>query len=366
MKRIGIDARLIKQTGVGVYTYNLLTHLDTLVKDIEIYVFLRDKDMDAIDFENKLFKKVSANYHWHSFNEQVGFLRLLHSYNLDLMHFTYFSYPTLYNRDFIITIHDLIPLLFSTGRASTKNPLSYLVKRIGYKHTILSGIKKSKAILTPTNSVKESITENVPSVNSDKIHVTYEGVTSALMDAKEDKKLEKEFNRPFLLYVGNFYPHKNVDRLIRGFAKAKSELDLVLLGPDDYFSSRMHKLVEEMKTQRIHFYHNANLSDFVFFYKNAKALVHPSLSEGFGLPLVEASYFKCPIVASDIDVFNEILGEKRNSFDPYSVKSISTSIENISKRKPSKNDYIDSKKLNDTFTFKNMAKETLKIYKDSI
>lgn len=82
------------------------------------------------------------------------------------------------------------------------------------------------------------------------------------------------------------------------------------------------------------------------------------MSEGFGLPLIEAAYFNCSVIASDIPVFKEILGNSYLSFDPYSVDDITKKIEYFLEKKP-KYDYKD---IVNKYSFEKMAKETLKIY----
>jgi glycosyltransferase involved in cell wall biosynthesis len=291
MKRIGIDARLINQTGVGVYTRNLLKNLEQHIFQFEVYVYLRPIDYASIDFTNKLFIKRKADYHWHSFSEQYSFFKQLTKDNLDLMHFTYFSYPILYRRPFVITIHDLIPLTHTTGRASTLGPLKYNLKKIGYRLALSSGVKNARRIITPSQFVKNSITEHFGNKYGEKINITYEGINEELLGADENVDLSKKFQKPFFIYVGNFYPHKNVEKLMKAFSQLDIKYSLILIGPDDYFAKRAHQLLSHLQTKNIIFCHNPSLEDFVYFYKNATALIHPSLTEGFGLPLIEKSFY---------------------------------------------------------------------------
>src|SRR3990167_4745149 len=112
MKKIGIDARLYRQTGVGTYLQNFLHYLDEqrLAKNL-FYVYLMAEDFDKLTFRNKNIVKRKADFRWHTFSEQLGFLLLLYRDNLDLMHFTYFSYPILYLKKFVATAHDVTLLL---------------------------------------------------------------------------------------------------------------------------------------------------------------------------------------------------------------------------------------------------------------
>jgi len=102
--KIGIDARLYSQTGVGVYINNLLYYFDQVQQENDtFFIYLLKRDFRKINFKNKNLVKIEADYLWHSLSEQVDFLNLLYHNNLDLMHFTYFSYPIFYKKRFVIT-----------------------------------------------------------------------------------------------------------------------------------------------------------------------------------------------------------------------------------------------------------------------
>lgn len=107
---------------------------------------------------------------------------------------------------------------------------------------------------------------------------------------------------------------------------------------------------------------NPGLQDLIFFYKNAQALIHPSLSEGFGLPLIETAYFNTPIIASNIKVFKELLGDNYLSFDPNNVDDISKKINSFIEKKPEFN-YTNIMKK---YSFSKMTDETLKIYNEAL
>lgn len=358
MKKIGIDARLYSQTGVGTYIKNLLHYIDkSNPKDYEFYVYLTDSDFGKARFVSKNIVKRKANYRWHSLSEQIGFLITLYRDGLDLVHFTYFSYPVFYFKRFIATVHDATPLLFKTGRASTRNQLLYQFKHFFFRIILRTQVTKALKIITPTQSVRNELANIYGSDILQKTVAIYEGVNSEIVESKEGDALKGKFGK-FFLYVGNFYPHKNVDALIEGYKKIKTDINLVLAGPDDYFTDR---LIKELKGNRnIFIVKNPTTSDLVYLYKNAEALVHPSLSEGFGLPVIEAAHFGLPVIASDIPVFKEILGEDYISFNPKDVKDIAEKLKKFMKNKPK----FDYKKRLKKFSFSDMASKTMAIYRE--
>lgn len=364
MKKIGIDARLYFQTGVGVYLRNLLFNLQKLApREFSFIVYVLKEDNSRITFKNKRFTKKIVVDRWHTFAEQTRFLNEVKKDDLDLMHFTYFGYPVLYRRPFIATIHDLTPLLFKTGKSSTKSPLFYNLKYLAFRFVVKSQVKNSKFIITPTKAIKKQIGKFFGDRYEDKVRPVYEGLNRELLSAKENKLLAKKFKQPFFLYVGNFYPHKNAEKLILAFSNIDKNIQLVLLGPNDFFADRIQQLITKLSQEKkILVVHNPQIEDFVFFYKNALALVHPSLSEGFGLPLVEAMHFGLPIIASNIDVFKEVLDDQYISFDPDDVADIKNKLEGFLQVKPS----FNYSNLLEKYSFAEMTKKTLEVYNKAI
>jgi len=364
MKKIGIDARLYSQTGVGTYLRNLIHELSLCsAEDIIFYLYILPSDENKLPNLPPNFIVKEAPFLWHSFDEQSAFLRILNQEGLDLMHFTYFGYPVLYKRKFIATVHDLTPLLFKTGKASTKNPFIYGMKHFFFKFILRSQIEKAASIITPTETVKNQVVRMYGSHLKDKIIPLYEGIGYELTHTKENESLKSHYQRQFFIYVGNFYPHKNVTRLIKAFAGIKSDCQLILIGPKDYFAATIQQYIKQFRMEgRIIIVDDATTSDLVFFYKHARALIHPSLSEGFGLPVVEAAYFGLPIIASDIPVFQELLKGKYSSFDPHNATDIRKKITSFISHS-FKTDY---RSILAQYSFKTMAQQTLSLYQKAL
>lgn len=360
MKKIGIDARLYSQTGVGTYLKNLLHHLDKArISDMVFYVYLTGNDFDKVIFSSRNMIKRKSDYRWHSLSEQTSFLADLNNDRLDLMHFTYFSYPVLYKRKFIATVHDATPLLYRTGRASTKNPIVYAVKHLFFRLILRTQVTMAERIITPTLTVKKELTDIYGKQVGHKIIPIHEGVSYLMANGKANFKMKNNFGKYFL-YVGNFYPHKNVESLVTGFKMIKSDYRLLLVGPDDYFTSRLKRRLNDQ--DKITIVKSPTVEDLIFYYKNAEALVHPSFSEGFGLPIVEAAYFSCPIIASDIPVFRELLGDNFLSFDPNNPKDIAKKLTNFIKHKPT----FAYRGMAKKFSFEKMVAKTLEVYRGSL
>ncbi len=366
MKRIGIDARLINQTGVGVYIRNLLHYLQTSSGTVEYYVYAYPQDLDTIPNKAHLIKR-PAPFRWHSVAEQTHFLRTLYEDKLDLMHFTYFSFPYLYLRPFVITIHDLTPLLFKTGQATTLPTPLFHVKHTVYQHVLARGIKKSTQVIVPSEAVRSAIIHYFGHQYKNKIVVTHEGIDFELQKMKPDESIFTSTNSflknsRYFIYIGNSYPHKNVEKMLKAFAQTKTTMKLIVVGPKDFFSASITQLINNLGiSERVLQLFNISQQEKIALFKKAHALVQPSLTEGFGLPVVEAQYFGCPILASKISVFDEILHERTLRFDPYSQESIRKALEQAAHQKLT-TPKLDTKR----FSFENMTQKTQQIYTENV
>jgi glycosyltransferase involved in cell wall biosynthesis len=368
--RIGIDVRLWNETGVGRYIRNLVKELAVIDIRNEYFLFALKKDVEEIEkatiSRRHRWRVIPVKSHWHSFSEQTDFVRLLYKYPLDLMHFPYFSLPVLYRKPFVVTIHDLIIHHFATGKASTLSLPMYQTKRFFFKQVLRYGLNESQKVIVPLECVKEDIIKTFR-IPGEKIAVTKEGYDSSIQNSK--LKIQ-DSGSPYFLYVGNAYPHKNLENLIKGFLlfkdEAKNTVKLYLVGKKDYFYVKLEK--EYKHIDDILFMHDVSDQDLAKLYTNASALVSASVMEGFGLPPLEAMANGCVPLISDIPSFKEVCGEGAVYFDQTDCKKIGEAmLEWMKVSKTEKDKRIENgKKRVKLFSWKQMAETTKEIYEGSI
>ncbi len=343
MKRIGIDARFYGPLGKGLGRYTqevvdnvIKIHEAQAGKDCRFVVFLKAENFDEFEPRSANVKKVLLDIHWYSWREQIIMPFLLAKEKLDLIHYPHFNVPIFSPVKFVVTIHDLILTRKSTIRATTKNKYTYFFKNLAYRLVLYCAVLRSKKIIAVSEFTKQDIIKQYPWAH-DKIAVTYEGVTSlskgrdnlfASKIQSSETRLAYDLSGDFILYVGNAYPHKNLEKLLDVFLllrEEKPEMRLVLVGKIDFFYQR---LIDYAKTLNLWQSGNKN-SPVVFLgyvpdaqlevlYQEAKAYVFPSLYEGFGLPPLEAMSRSCPVLSSDRSCLPEILGEAALYFNPES------------------------------------------------
>lgn len=371
--KIGIDARFYNETGVGRYLRNLISNLQALDKKNSYFIFLQPLDFQKFSETHNL-KKVVAPFSWYGFAEQFNLPQLLSRYKLDLVHFPHFNVPIFYTGKFVVTIHDLIHQHHAMKRATTLNPLTFKIKQIGYRRVFKNAVIRSRKIFVPSNFVKNLLVDEWK-IPAEKIIVTPEAVDDTIisiakkMSKEKSKKVLRRFDLkpPYIFYVGNAHPHKNVEGLIEAFLQLRKKyqyLTLVLAGSNHYFWERVKK---ENQYKDIKFVGNVSDEELVAFYKNAKVFVLPSFEEGFGLPIIEAMACGCPVVSSNAASMPEIGGEAAVYFDPTNKDEIVSKISQILENQKIANNLIDlGKKRVKLFSWEKLAKHTLKGYLECV
>ena len=382
--KIGIDCRLFNQTGVGRYTQNLISQLSEIDKRNDYTLFVRREDQENLkslasqlsgQISNLKWKIVSVDIPWHSFKEQLLFTEILNREDLDLVHFPYFSVPISYSRPFVLTIHDLILHHYPTGKASTLPFPFYVLKVIGYKYLIRKASENAKKVIAVSKATKDEIIDHLK-IPSEKISVIYEAADQKISNLKSQISNKSQntkysiLNTKYFLFVGNVYPHKNAEKLIKAFEillQYFPDAELIFAGKEDYFYKRLKNFVKKIGHEKnIKFLGYIPDEELSNLYKNAVALVVPSLMEGFGLPALEAMANKCLVLASSIPSLKEVCREDAIYFDPYNGNDIAEKMKKVYLKEYDKKIIERGFERSKEFSFRKMAHETLKIYEQAL
>jgi len=332
--RIGVDARFYGPVGKGLgrYTKEVLDRMIALMPEAEFVVFLSAGNFADFQATDSRVTKVLLKTRWYTLAEQLVLPWLIWKYKITIFHSPHFNVPVFAPCKLVVTIHDLILINYPTTRATRLGPVMYFVKQLGYKLVIWSAIKRAKLIFAVSEFTKQDILRNFK-IEAEKIIVTLEGVTSLEVanDSSDSVDLQKlGIKQPYLLYVGNAYPHKNLEGLVQMFAKLivnHPEYFLVLVGRDDYFYTRVRDLVTQIGlADKVLFPNYLSDRELVEVYKQATLYIFPSFYEGFGLPPLEAMSHGLPVASSNQGSMPEILGEAAMYFDPGDQDSMLNTI----------------------------------------
>lgn len=365
--RILIDARFLgTATGIGRYVNELVIGLEKIDKENKYYILINYENSSKYSPVNSNFEKVVIDVAWYGIKEQFEIPKILNKIKPDLVHFPHFNIPFFCRFPFVVTIHDLILTKYPSQRATTLSPLKYFIKNLFYRIIINHAVKKSKKIITVSEFTKNDIVKYFR-VNESKIIVIYEGVSDALIKNENNPSgiLQKlNIDNKFLLYVGNAYPHKNLEFLINAFNKYNDkELKLVLLGHEDYFYKRLKQFVIDNDFKNVIFAGYVSDKDLSSLYQKCEAYIFPSLCEGFGLPPLEAMQNGAVVLSSNYSCLPEILKDSVIYFDPKNEEDFVDKLQIILNDQDLRNCLRkDTKQLLGGYSWKKMVEETLEVY----
>lgn len=335
--RIGIDARFygVEHTGLGRYTKNVLLPLTKYLHNHELVVFLRDPYYSRLKF-GKNVRKVRCNLPHYSVQEQLLLPNIIKKHHLDLWFSFHFNTPIFSRVPKVTVIHDLIKTHSTGPDTTTRAPWLYALKRLGYTLAIKHAVRRSRALIVPTNTVKNDLLAEF-NERPEKIHPIHEAPDPAL---KSKILNPKSMNLPskFILFVGNSYLHKNLSTLLKAIGLLP-RIELVLVTSTTPYLRRLLNDLPPPTRTRITIITAPSDPVLVSLYRRATALIAPSLMEGFGLPGLEALVLGTPVIASDIPVFREVYGSHAVYFDPHSPRDLARSIKNVRARSSRPLDY---------------------------
>lgn len=330
--KIGLNARFLVTpfTGIGQYTRHLIGSLAKIDLKNEYFLFTPELvDFPLPDHFHQIRVPEPARHsaslakaHW----EHVLVPQELAKWKIDLAHFLYPANP--WRRlpmPTVVTVHDAIPWRLPAYNKRLRSRL--------YHFYVRQAIRKADHLITVSEFSKKEI-EAVFKVPSKNITVITHGVSRSTPLADSSVPLRRDF----LLYVGGYDPRKNVPNLIYAYLKYVANdhpVDLILVNGKgrglealvtDRFAKKVAGHIPVQPKGSLIFTDALPDEELKALYRQARIFVHPSVYEGFNLPLVEAMAAGLPIIASDIDVNHEVTGEAAVFTNPLSIDSIGEAI----------------------------------------
>ncbi len=354
------------EDGLGTYTLcNLKSLVDLFPQEFDLKIIVNKNSISKYYLELLLTLDLTIIY---SKIKPIGILREFHflllskKFSFDVF-WSPSNFSPLFIKNAVWTIHDLT---FLTN--PNYGQKFYLAKKIYFKALIYFGILNSKKIICVSKYTLNQVKSNFNLVfkrNHSKFLVIYEGVLACSAVFRKGTK----FHKRTLLYLGSSRRHKNLFNLLVAFERVigVSTLNLVLVGNMQFLSSDERSIIERInkKAIRIKLVGYVSRCELERLYSDSKALIFPSFSEGFGLPILEAFNHKIPVLCSGIEPFIEITNGEALFFNPHSVGSIVNTILRLESMSSEEYDALvvrGSKRLNN-FSWDFSARELSKLFK---
>jgi len=337
MGRIGIDVRKAADFGIGRYIVQLVHGLTRDASaDHTYHLFGGPRALDICRTAaagDPRFTLVPQNSRSYSLGEHFSLPLALRRACIDLYHSTHYVLPhgPLPGR-VVTSVHDLIHLIFP-GDLPSRAALVYA------RHFIKRAAGRSDAVITGSEASRSDILQHCPSTDPRRVTVIPYGVdqrfrpvsTPAEAEADREALQRLEITGPYLLFVGNFKPHKNLAGVLDAFARyqamAAPTHSLVLVGRDLSFQEGLgRRAVCLPRPQGLITLGHQPDHLLPVLYRGADLFLFPSLYEGFGLPPLEALACGTAVLASRGGALGEVLGEAAGYCDPTDAEAMAHDI----------------------------------------
>ena len=304
-------------------------------------------------FKKKFFlrRKIKLNFLYNYFNKVLT-KKFMDTTKFDILHPTYYDIQKYKKIKIpkVLTVYDLTHEKFPEYYGLPKN---HKIKK--------DALEIADHFLCPSNATKNDLME-IYNINENKISVIY----WAPFLSSYTKIVDKNYQNPFLLFVGNRHKYKNAYKFLEAFSKNKflfNNFRIIFFGGGK-FSNFEKKTINKLNLEKKITLINGSDNELINLYKNAEALVYPSQYEGLGLPILESMSHGCPVITSYSSGMLEAGGKAVEYFDPNNIESISSSIVKVLESKNYAKKLINSGYDQvKHFSWQLCSKQTFEIYK---
>ncbi len=337
---IVIDARRLRDFGIGTYIRNLTSALARLDHENRYTLIVRTQDAEngmgspknlGANFETAIYDRSDTELA-HNF----AFPHFIRAFHADLYHIPLNLVAWWMPRPYVLTVHDMSSLLFPERNRDFRRTLR--------EETYRRGALRASRVITVSHSTRRDI-EHVLHVPPERLRTIYSAPDRAFTEPGQSEDFQRQIldrysiHYPFILYAGTIRPQKNVPRLIEAFAVLRSDLEgraefkdlrLIIIGDELSRYPAVRRAVAETRTEPlVRFLGFVPFETLRVFYSAASVFAFPSLYEGFGLAPLEAMACGTPVVASDVPSLVEAVGDAAELVSPDNVFDIARGLREV-------------------------------------
>ncbi len=377
--RILIDGRHLKDFGVGTYIRNLTRALAEIDREDHFIVFLRPEDATELSGLPSNFVIVTCVIPESLVRESLRFPLFARRHSPDVCHIPLNRVPFLTPRPYVVTVHDLAEFLFPRRSGWRQKLLEYQIRH---------GLLRAAKVIAVSSATRRDVMR-VIGVPPERIRLIYnapdprflkppnsDGHAGQAGAAERFRRriLERyQISYPFVLYVGNIRPQKNVPRLIEAFAVLRSKLTdhprykdlrLIVIGDEiGRYPAVRQAVVRSRVEDAVRFLGFVPIDTLRVFYEAASVFAFPSLYEGFGLPPLEAMAAGTPVVTSNVSALPEVVGDAAVIVNPENVFDIERGLRDALLDEELRNELIEKSRAQlRRFNWRKTAREVIETY----
>lgn len=372
-KRVLIDATTVveKKDGLSQYIISLLANLPDAAFDSFQFMVLVNTGVQRRELWDVLgyreFEVIRAKIAPIGPKRDWDMFRFLRKYRnkFDLFHSTSNQYP-IFLKSGIATVHDITFKKYLDSSWWTFNLASRYLNLV-----IKRSLKNSAAVIAVSAYTRQDLIRNFKTgaATQDKIKVIYEGWEHLVNNDTDNVPEPMPLYKDYLFYVGTTRLHKNMKNLLSAFRIASGSIPenikLVISGNETYLDEADKNTIAAINRngERVIFTGFVSKAVLEHLFKNADAFIFPSLSEGFGIPVLESFYFKKPLLCSNATSLPEIAGNAALYFDPEKPEDIAAVIAYFFNNRTKEQELVSlgTERLK-LFSWKKAALETVELY----
>lgn len=366
---IGIDARKIQDFGIGTYVRNLIGSLARIDRDNRYVLFVRPQDREISRQLPDNFQTVVEKSPVYSAREMVALSWRLLRLKLDLYHSTHYVLPAVVPSKVVVTIHDIIHLLYPEFLPSN---FAFLYAQ----RMIRRSLTRGDQIITVSQNTKSDLMQYFD-VDGRKIHAIYNGVEDVYREklpAEEQERWLRDLGveRPYLLFVGNPKPHKNLDTVVQAYARARHraafDAPLICVGNRDANEFKIRQRAEYLGVgDKVRLLGHVAQEALPALYQGATLFLYPTLYEGFGLPVVEAMASGVAVITSNTSALKEVAEGYAHLVDPLDVDGMAKAIAHCMEDAEHRSSLAKlGTRRAEAFRWEQTARQTLEVYRAAI
>lgn len=371
--RICIEAQRLFRNhkhGMEIVALETIRALQEIDKVNEYHIITaEDEDTTSLVSENNfIVHRLPAGFYpkW----EQLSLPSFVKKLNPDLLHCTANTAPLFYKGKMLVTIHDLIFMDKTDSQGSAYQKFGNYYRKL----IVPKVAKKATKIATVSKFSKQEIVQRL-GIDEDKVRVIYNGVSEIFQlitneTLKQNIAAKYKLPHQFILHIGNTAPRKNTVNVLKAYeiflSKNIAAQPLVILGcKADFIQSLLHQNNLNIPAEKMLIPGYIASQDLPVIYNLTSLFLYPSLSEGFGLPVLEAMACGAPVLTSNNSSLNEVSGQAAKLVNPKNVEEIAAAIQQVIENEELKQ-YMKSQGIMNAlrFSWRMSAEETLAVYNE--